>query len=66
VLSQLTIPALFTCGEFDEATPATTQWYTSKVKGGEFKMISDASHMTMNEKPDEYAAILREFLSKHD
>lgn len=66
VLGQLTMPVLFTCGEFDEATPATTQWYASQVKGAEFKIISGASHMTMNEKPDEYAAVLHEFMSKHD
>jgi proline iminopeptidase len=65
-LSDITIPTLFTCGEFDEATPATTKWYADQVKGSAFKMIAGGSHMTMNEKPGEYAAVLREFLKKND
>jgi proline iminopeptidase len=65
-LKDITIPVLFTCGEFDEATPATTKWYADQVKGSEFKIIPDASHMTMNEKPAEYAAIVREFLNKNE
>lgn len=66
VLSQLTMPVLFTCGQFDEATPATTRWYADQVKNSEFEMIADAAHMTMNEKPQEYAKIIREFINANE
>lgn len=66
VLAQLTIPTLFTCGKFDEATPTTTRWYADQVKNSEFKVIEDAAHMTMNEKPKEYVKIIREFLDRSE
>ncbi len=62
VLSRITVPTLFTCGEFDEATPATTKWYADQVRNSKMVVIEDASHQTMNEKPEEYVKVVREFL----
>lgn len=66
VLSKLTMPTLFTCGEFDEATPETTRWYAGQVRHSEFRVFANAAHMTMNEKPDEYVKIVRAFLKAHE
>lgn len=63
VLGEISVPTLFTCGEFDEATPETTRWYASRVKNSKVAVIKDASHSTMNEKPEEYVKVLREFIS---
>jgi proline iminopeptidase len=65
-LHNINIPALFTCGEFDEATPGTTAWYAMKVKNSEFRVIKDAAHMTMNEQPEEYVQTVRTFLTKNE
>lgn len=65
-LPAIRIPALFTAGEFDEATPATTRYYASLVPGAEFAMISGAAHMTTNDNPAETIRILREWLRKVD
>jgi proline iminopeptidase len=62
-LSLITIPVLFTCGEFDEATPATTAFYQSKLPGSEIQVIMDASHSHHLEKPDEYLSIIRNFIN---
>jgi proline iminopeptidase len=66
VLTRLTMPTLFTCGEFDEATPETTRKFANEVKNGDFRVIEGAAHLTMNEKPEVYAKLIREFLNNHD
>jgi proline iminopeptidase len=65
-LRKITVPTLFTCGEFDEATPGTTAWYATKVKNAELKIIKDAAHMTMNEQPKEYVKVVRTFLAANE
>jgi proline iminopeptidase len=65
-LSRLRMPTLFTCGEFDEATPETTRIFADLVKGADLRIIKDAAHLTMNEKPEEYTKLIREFLNKHE
>ncbi|HEY0739954.1 MAG TPA: proline iminopeptidase-family hydrolase [Chryseosolibacter sp.] len=66
VLHTISVPTLFTCGRFDEATPATTQAYAAQVKNSEVVVIEDASHQSMNEKPDEYVKVVREFLGRNE
>lgn len=63
-LSRITIPVLFTCGEFDEATPAATAWYQSKLPGSEMYVFQGASHSHHLEKPTEYHQVIRDFLKK--
>jgi proline iminopeptidase len=61
-LASLRVPTLYTCGEFDEATPAATAFYQSKTPGAKIKVFAGASHMTYVEQPEAYCAALREFL----
>ncbi|MCK9399465.1 MAG: proline iminopeptidase-family hydrolase [Bacteroidales bacterium] len=63
-LSLITVPTLFTCGEFDEATPATTMFYQSKLPGSEIYIFQNASHEHHLEKPDEYNLVVKNFLKK--
>lgn len=63
-LQHIQVPVLFTCGEFDEATPETTQYFTSKIEKAEMHVLIGASHSHQVEKPDEYIQVLREFLRK--
>ncbi|TRZ75451.1 MAG: alpha/beta fold hydrolase [Bacteroidetes bacterium] len=65
-LSRIKVPTLFTCGEFDEATPATTIFYQSKLPGSELYIFQEASHEHHLEKPDEYIQVTRNFLKKHE
>ncbi len=59
-LGEITVPALFTCGSQDEATPATTRLY----HGAELAVFADTSHQHHLEKLDEYLAAVRSFLAR--
>lgn len=61
-LAEIRVPTLYTCGEFDEATPAATAFYQSKTPGAKIKVFAGASHMTYVEQPEAYCAAVREFL----
>jgi len=61
-LSKIDHRTLFICGEDDEATPESTKFYASKVPNSEFRVIKNASHLTLLEQPDEYMNIIQEFL----
>ncbi|MCF7815196.1 MAG: proline iminopeptidase-family hydrolase [Candidatus Cloacimonetes bacterium] len=43
-LYKIDLPVLFTCGEFDEATPATTRYYQENLPGSRLHIFEDASH----------------------
>lgn len=63
-LGEITVPALFTCGSQDEATPATTRLYQRALPGAELAVFADASHQHHLEKLDEYLAAVRGFLAR--
>jgi proline iminopeptidase len=63
-LGRLKGPVLFTCGEFDEATPATTAHYQSRLPGAEIHVFQGASHEHHLEKPAEYMQVVRDFLRR--
>ncbi len=65
-LGGITVPVLFTCGEYDEASPATTAFYASLVPGAEVVVFPDASHEHHLEKTEEYLKTVREFLRQAD
>ncbi len=65
-LGEISVPTLFTAGEFDEATPATTQYYASLVKGSTFKVVPGSGHMTTIDNPDETVRQVREWLRTVD
>jgi proline iminopeptidase len=62
-LEELDIPVLFTCGEYDEATPSATRLYQSKIKGSKMYEFKGASHSHHLEKPEEYIKVIREFIT---
>ncbi len=63
-LGEITVPALFTCGSQDEATPATTRLYQRALPGAELAVFADTSHQHHLEKLDEYLAAVRSFLAR--
>lgn len=63
-LRTLTLPVLFTCGEYDEATPATTRHYQRHLPGSEIAVFGGASHSHHLEKTEEYLKTVREFLTR--
>lgn len=65
-LGELRIPALFTCGRFDEATPESTAFYRSLVPEAESHVFESSAHMTYNEEPEAYRRVIGGFITRHD
>lgn len=65
-LKTISQPALFLCGEYDEAKPQTMKYFKNILPGSKLAIISDASHMTHLEKTDESLNVLRKFMRACD
>lgn len=63
-LERLRLPVLYVCGEFDEATPASTRYYSEHTPGSTFRVIPGASHLTNYDKPAETMAVLRGWMDE--
>jgi len=65
-LQEIQIPALFTCGRFDEATPKTVEEQSRKLPGSRFHVYENSAHLAYMEEPEEYLRVVREFLASAD
>lgn len=65
-LKEIEMPALFTCGRFDEATPEATEHYAGLVQDGEFHVFENSSHMPGIEEPEAYAETVSEWLNRQE
>jgi len=65
-LHLITAPALVVAGEFDEAKPATWQPYVEHIANVQSHVFPGTSHCTHLEKPEEFRAVVAEFLALHD
>lgn len=63
-LQDIEVPTLFTCGEYDEATPAACRDFAAMLPGAEVAVFDDASHFTFAEKRAEYIALMRDFIAR--
>jgi proline iminopeptidase len=63
-LGRIDVPTLYTCGEYDEATPAAMRYFSSLTPNSEVRVIADASHMAFVEQRDQYMATVREFFAR--
>jgi len=58
------VPTLFVTGEFDEATPASTEMFSRMVPGAEFAVVPSSGHSTENDNPEALLEIVRGFLRR--
>lgn len=65
-LYKIKVPVLFTCGEFDEATPQTADYYHKKIPQSELFVFKGASHNHHLEKTKDYLNIVGDFLKRSD
>jgi proline iminopeptidase len=63
-LAEVPVLVLFTCGEHDEAPPATMAYYQSLVPGSELTVFKGASHEHHLEETEAYLAAVREFMHR--
>ena len=61
-LHEITIPALFTCGRNDEATPKSTEYFSSLTPNAKFHVYDNSAHMPYLEETEEYVRVVSEFL----
>ena len=65
-LDRVDAPTLVVAGEFDEATPATWAPFGERIRGARSHVFPGASHCTHLEQPDEFMAVIADFLAEHD
>jgi proline iminopeptidase len=65
-LKGIQVPALFMAGEFDEATPASTERFSRLVPNARFKVIPGSGHVSQNDNPEFMLAAVRDFLRSVD
>lgn len=64
VLSKIDVPALVLCGMEDKMTPADfSREIAAGINGAELSLIEGAGHMVMLEKPAEFNAALKNFVT---
>jgi len=61
-LRELDLPVLYTAGEFDEARPATVEYFRSVTPGARFALIPGSAHMTSVDAPEAFADTVSRFL----
>ena len=63
-LRDLTVPVLFTAGRYDEATPETVAYYDSLTPDSRLVILENSAHLTMQDEPERYVEVVREFLAE--
>lgn len=63
-LNNISIPVLFTCGEYDEAAPYIVERYSKAIPDSKFVVMKDCSHSHHLENIDEYNYIVKSFINK--
>lgn len=62
-LGAIRVPTLLTTGQYDEVTLDCQQAILERVAGSQLLIFEGCSHMTMVEKPAEYARAVRAFIA---
>ena len=63
-LGELRLPVLVTSGRYDEMTSALVRPLVERIKGAEYVMFQNSSHVAMAEEPERYREVLGAFLSR--
>jgi proline iminopeptidase len=65
-ISEIDMPVLFTCGQYDLCTPDETNHYCHKAKNGSYYEFFSCMHMTMLESPVEFLNITHTFIRQNE
>ncbi|WP_071394969.1 proline iminopeptidase-family hydrolase [Bacillus tuaregi] len=65
-LKDILIPTLYTCGRYDEATPASTEYFSSLTPNAKFHVFEKSAHMAYLEEQEEYVSVIDSFLKEQD
>ena len=64
LLSQINVPILYICGQFDSATPETVKRYLSMTPDGEMCVLPGCGHNASRERPEEFNAVVDAFANR--
>jgi len=64
-LKEIQVPVLYLCGRHDEATPESTAYFSEQTPNSTFHVFENSAHMAYIEEPEEYEAVVREFLNRN-
>lgn len=64
LLSKITVPILYLCGEYDSGTPEAAMAYNAKTPNGQIRVIPGCAHNASREKSEEFNAIISTFADK--
>jgi pimeloyl-ACP methyl ester carboxylesterase len=65
-LSKIKVPTLVTSGRHDEATPLIARTVHEGIRGSEWVMFENSSHMAHVEEAESYLRVLESFISRHE
>ncbi|WP_078596718.1 proline iminopeptidase-family hydrolase [Evansella clarkii] len=65
-LRNISVPSLYTCGRYDEATPESTGYYSSLTPVSFVHVFEHSAHMPYLEETEEYIKVIGSFLRKND
>lgn len=65
-LRKITVPALITCGRYDEVTPVIAETIHDRIKGSEMVVFQESSHLQFLEEHEKYLDLIERFVSAHD
>lgn len=65
-LSRISVPTLFTVGEFDTAGPHLVKSFADKVTGSKYYLFRNSAHIAMWDARDENIRVVRDFLLSVD
>ena len=63
-LGEIVVPTLYTCGEFDEATPAACQEFAEMTPNARVEVAEGCSHTAHLENQEGYLKVVETFLSE--
>ena len=63
-LKSIQTPTLITCGEFDEAAPASCKTFSQLIPDARYAEFEDASHLTFVDSREKYIETLRKFFAE--
>jgi L-proline amide hydrolase len=65
-LGEIDVPTLLVSGRHDEATPALQETLLAGIRGAEWVVFEDSSHMPHVEEAERYVDVVGGWLSRHD
>jgi L-proline amide hydrolase len=63
-LGEIDVPTLVTSGRHDECTPSQAEIVHQGIRGSEWVVFEDSSHMQFCEEPNRYLEVLDKFLTR--